>query len=57
MTTCKRPPRGWKCSRPGDHPGPCAASYSGPIGLYYRIRYWFIWHFIAVRPGRHRRDW
>lgn len=24
--TCDRPPPGWFCSRPPDHPGPCAAS-------------------------------
>lgn len=25
MTECKVPPLGWRCSRPSDHEGPCAA--------------------------------
>jgi hypothetical protein len=23
MTGCRRPPRGWRCTRPGPHTGPC----------------------------------
>lgn len=25
VRTCTKPPRGWKCSRPAWHDGPCAA--------------------------------
>lgn len=43
LRTCRRcgvPPRGWRCSRPKGHVGPCAATPVGIRRLIYILKGW-----------------
>lgn len=40
--TCAKASRGWRCMREFGHPGSCAAEPTRWLGLWWRVRYWFM---------------